>query len=179
MEPNSASKTAWRWFWAWEDGKEERWLEEMARQGWRLVSGGIVYRFVRDTPAEVRYRLDWRPGTNAALKEYFDLCRDSGWQHVCSFGSWYYFRASDPAAPELYTDRASLAGRYKRLIGFLALISLPNLMGLVNTLTGGGPPARLRVALIASQAALTLLVAYAIIRLALHIRQLKSGPAHS
>lgn len=176
MEPESKTKV--RWFWAWEAEKEERWLEAMAREGWHLASGGIVFRFMKGAAAEVRYRLDWRTGTNSSLKEYFDLCRDAGWQRVCAFGSWYYFRTADASAPELYTDRASLAERYKRLIALLVILAIPQIMSLKTTwpLRDGAPV--LAPWLHAVQAALVALLVYAAVRLWLLIRQLKSeaGP---
>lgn len=176
MEPESRTRTDVRWFWAWDAAKEERWLEAMARDGWRLVSGGIVFRFVRDTPAEVRYRLDWRTGTASSLKDYFDLCRDAGWQRVCSFGSWYYFRATDSSAPELYTDRASLAERYKRLIALLAILAIPQVLSLSTTWPLRDGSTTLAPWLHTIQAALLALLAYAAVRLWLHIRQLKGDP---
>lgn len=175
MKRESETRTELRWFWAWDAAKEERWLESMARQGWHLVSGGILFRFVKGMPAEVRYRLDWRTGTSSTLKEYFDLCRDAGWQRVCSFGSWYYFRTADPSAPELYTDRESLAGRDKRLIALLAILAIPQAASLSAMLShGGGAP--LSTWLYAVQAALLAVLAYAAVRLVLHIRHLKSDP---
>lgn len=170
MKRESETRTEVRWFWAWDAAKEERWLESMAREGWHLVSGGIVFRFVKGAPAEVRYRLDWRTGTNAALKEYFDLCRDAGWQRVCSFGSWYYFRATDPSAPELYTDRESLAGRDKRLIALLAILAIPQALSLstARPLWDGLPSHAPWL-----HAAVLALLLYAIVRLALHIRRLR------
>lgn len=34
-----------RWFSAWNDRREERWLEEMAREGWHLRSGPFPCAF--------------------------------------------------------------------------------------------------------------------------------------
>ena len=44
-------KHVFRLFSAWNDAKEERWLEEMAQTGWHLVSGPIVYCFEEGAPA--------------------------------------------------------------------------------------------------------------------------------
>ncbi len=32
-----------KWFWAWQDDKEERWLEEMSERGLHLVSPGVLW----------------------------------------------------------------------------------------------------------------------------------------
>ena len=50
----------WHWFWAWQDGAEEAWLEAMAREGLHLKSASIVeYTFQRGEPKHVVYRLDY------------------------------------------------------------------------------------------------------------------------
>jgi hypothetical protein len=127
MEGESATCSRVKWFWAWDAPKEEKWLERMAREGWFLVSGGIVFRFVRGTPSECRYRLDYRTESGQALSEYLGLCRDAGWEHVDRFANWHYFRCADPAAPELHTDPESLAASYKRLLVFLVILLVLNL----------------------------------------------------
>lgn len=55
-------KHVFRLFFAWNDAKEERWLQEMAQTGWHLVCGPIVYCFEQWVPAQMRYRLDSRRG---------------------------------------------------------------------------------------------------------------------
>jgi hypothetical protein len=84
-----------------------------------------LFRFVRGTQAEARYRLDWRSGISGSLKEYFDRCRDAGWARVRSFGSWQYVRTADATAPELSADRDSLVERYRRLLVLLVVLMTP------------------------------------------------------
>jgi hypothetical protein len=176
MLRGAETKKAVRWFWAWDAEKEERWLEEMARTGWHLVSGGILFRFAKGRPEEVRYRLDWRPARSPELQEYFDLCRDAGWERVCGFNNWHYFRTADAAAPELYTDRTSLVERYRKLTGLIAILGLPNLIFTLlgpdqRTETGG----QFRMGLWAVQLALSGLIGSAVFRMWKLIRQLKNG----
>jgi hypothetical protein len=33
-------KKIWKWFWVWDFEKEERWLNQMAMEGWVLVDVG-------------------------------------------------------------------------------------------------------------------------------------------
>ena len=49
-----------RWFWAWDDEKEEQWLREMAQKGWHLLSVSIPgnYTFEQGAPKGYVYRLD-------------------------------------------------------------------------------------------------------------------------
>jgi len=37
-------KKVFRWFWVWDFEKEERWLNEMAAQGWALKKAGCTIR---------------------------------------------------------------------------------------------------------------------------------------
>lgn len=169
----SETKTAVRFYFAWEAEKEERWLEEMARAGWHLTSGGIVFRFRRGEAAEVRYRLDYRNEHGEALREYVGLCRDAGWEHVARFGGWLYFRTADAAAPELYTDAASLAERYKRLIALLAVLLVVNVSGAARFVDHPGRFDALRDAIYLVQTGVVLLLVYAIVMLGLRWRRLR------
>jgi len=95
----------WRLFFVWEEDKEERWLEEMASQGWHLIKGGLRFVFERGEPAEIRYRLDYRRRFPQGEGEYFTMYRDAGWEHICDFKQWHYFRSPAAAgAPDIYTD---------------------------------------------------------------------------
>ena len=48
----SETKTLHRNFWVWEFEKEERWLNEMAQEGWALQNAGFcTYTLKRRNPA--------------------------------------------------------------------------------------------------------------------------------
>ena len=129
------TKRVLRPFWAWRDDDEERWLGRMARQGWHLVKGGILFRFRRGEPKEVVYRLDFRTREELDRGEYLRLFRDAGWEHVCDLGPWHYFRADAAAgASEIYSDTDSLIGKYRRVLRMLAIFGVANLIGLANNL---------------------------------------------
>ena len=54
-------KTVYKWFWVWDFEKEERWLNEMALDGWALVGvGWCRYTFERTEPGEYTIRLEMR-----------------------------------------------------------------------------------------------------------------------
>jgi len=131
----SERKCVFRLYTAWNDDKEERWLEEMARSGWHLVSGPFPYTFERGAPAEIRYRLDYPP-QDSNLPEYLRLCHDAGWERVCESAGWQYFRTASAEAPEIYTDNASRIGKYRRqmvICLFLAITTtLPNIPGMLD-----------------------------------------------
>jgi len=50
-----------KWFWAWQDEQEEKWLSEMSRQGLHLQRPVVFgqYIFERDERREYAYRLDF------------------------------------------------------------------------------------------------------------------------
>ena len=173
--PGPSSRTHFRFFFAWEADKEELWLERMARDGWRLTHGGIFFRFVQSPPCADRYRLDYRTESGEKLRDYVDLCKDAGWEHVSRFAGWHYFRTSDPAAPELHSDPASLAERYKHLLALLLVIFGINVLFMLTDLNR---PPRGRFGDFYAffewvRAALVALLAYAIYRIAAFIRELR------
>ena len=55
----SETKTLHKWFWVWEFEKEERWLNEMAQEGWALTCGGFcTYTFEKCEPGEYIIRVE-------------------------------------------------------------------------------------------------------------------------
>jgi hypothetical protein len=113
-----------RWFWAWQDHKEEAWLESMAREGWHLKEVALLnYTFERGEPREVVYRLDFRPSKEMA--EYVEFVRGAGWEYIGQMSSWLYFRApaEESKTTELYTDAEGKIAKYQRVIGILVITS--------------------------------------------------------
>jgi hypothetical protein len=124
-----------KWFWAWQDDKEEQWLGEMARQGLHLNRPGIFgqYSFTQGKPQEVVYRLDFI--TSARKKEdYYQLFKDSGWEHVGELGGWQYWRKAmqEGVTPEIFTDADSKIQKYRRLLGFLIILMPIYVISLLN-----------------------------------------------
>ena len=84
--------TKFKWFWTWQDDREEAWLGEMARADWHLKSLGLpgFYTFIAGEPRNDVYRLDFvmdRKDYQAYLRQF----RDAGWEHVGEMGGWQYF----------------------------------------------------------------------------------------
>jgi hypothetical protein len=113
-----------RWFWAWQDYKEEAWLESMSREGWHLQDVGfLTYSFARGEPQAWVYRLDFR--TTKDTPDYIEFVREAGWHYVGKMSSWLYFRlpaeAGQPA--ELYTDSEGKIAKYQRVVSILVVTS--------------------------------------------------------
>ena len=112
------------WFWAWEDEKEERYLREMALQGWHFQSVGFpgIYTFLKEAPRNDFYRLDFF--TDRKEKEaYIQLFRDAGWRHAGEYGSWQYFRKTgrEDEILEIFTDNESKQRKYGRILFFMII----------------------------------------------------------
>ncbi len=167
------TKTVVKLFLVWQDEDEERWLEQMSREGWHLKRGGIVFRFVKGAPSQTRYRLDYLRGVGRKLEEYFTLFADSGWEHVCSFANWHYFRSNDAAAPEVFTDTESRAAKYRRVLTVLVAVLCLNLLQLFTHSARERAAAHGYGWVIVVWGSVLLLLTYAVVRTWLRIRRLR------
>jgi len=93
----------------------QTWLEDLAAEGLLLEADGTlfgVYTFRRAAPCTVRYRLvpirqkkgffnDTGDGPDEEEAEFTASC---GWEYLLRCGSFYVYRAADPAARPLHTD---------------------------------------------------------------------------
>jgi len=171
-------KTVFRVFWAWNDDKEEHWLRRMAQAGWHLVRPrGFFYRFEKGDPADIVYRLDYQNPGKSGRTEYLNLFKDAGWEHVAEFSNWHYFRipAGDGPPPEIHTDTESRIAKYRRLLGILGIIMIAVWVPVLTNLREHRQPDLLWGVIRGVQITCAFIMAYAIVRLGLKIRQLKKG----
>lgn len=165
-----------KWFWAWQDEKEEAWLHKMAMQGLHLQSVGPFgyYKFLEGEPRNDYYRMDYIMDRKD-YENYLQLFKDADWEHLGEMGGWQYFRttAKGDSIPEIYTDNASKATKYKRLITFL-VVFLPIFITLTTRpLDGSSSFAGLYFAGKMFGMFLTLLYVAAMIKIFQRIKQLK------
>jgi hypothetical protein len=68
-------------------------------------------------------------------EDYLQLFRDAGWENVAETSGWHYFRQKAQPGEELeiYTDAESKISKYQRLLLFLAILTLPLFIALINT----------------------------------------------
>lgn len=133
MQPHTIVRR--RWFWAWQDHKQEAWFESMSREGWHLQNvDWLTYTFERGEPTEYVYRLDYRPDKDE--HEFQAFVQEAGWQTIAKTTGWLYFRlpAQSGQPAELYTDPEGKIARYKRLIGITAATSPVYMVILVSQL---------------------------------------------
>jgi hypothetical protein len=114
-----------RWFWAWDDEKEEAWLSEMAQKGWHFQSAAMpgYYTFEYSEPRDDVYRLDYFPDFKDK-SDYLQLFLDAGWDYKGEMNGWQYFRktAANGEAPEIFSDSESKTRKYRRILLVLVAI---------------------------------------------------------
>ncbi|MEI3598097.1 MULTISPECIES: DUF2812 domain-containing protein [unclassified Oceanobacillus] len=98
--------------------KEEKWLAQMASDGYHLQRVSFGYQFRRGEPEKTTIKIDYRVFKNK--EDYIDYCtmfEDSGWKHLAgtrSSGFQYFQKMDDTAEDDIFSDQASKAVRYKR-----------------------------------------------------------------
>jgi hypothetical protein len=176
METTTCTK--FRWYWAWQDHREEEWLGNMSREGWHLESFSLpgVYHFRKGAPKNYVYRLDFQTSPMKDREIYLQLFRDAGWEHLGSLSAWEYFRkeALPGEEPEIFTDPESKIKKYQRIIGWL-FIFFP-VMLVLNITTGRDPSEAGYLGLIPRciMAGILILYLIAILRIGNRIRQLRN-----
>jgi hypothetical protein len=130
-----------RWFWPWQDDKEETWLEEMSAGGWHLQSVGLpwTYTFAQGTARPYIYRLDYMYMDKKKLAEYLQIFQDAGWEYLGEMSNWRYWRKpADASGPvEIFTDNESKIKKYQRALLFLGFLLLILILLAMNLFNGG------------------------------------------
>ena len=126
-------KTLTKWFWVWDFEKEEDWLNEMAMEGWALVSVGfLTYTFERCEPGEYIIRLEMHGYDDS----YLSFMEDMGAEYIGRVFKWIYFRrASELGQFDIFSDIDSKIAHLKNIYTMILLIGIGNLLiGLGNSL---------------------------------------------
>jgi len=173
------TKRLFRWFWPWQDEQEEAWLSHLAgERGLHLVSLAPpgIYTFAIGEPRAMVYRLDYQYLKGQDRPSYLQLFRDAGWEHVGQMSNWQYFRRPvvEGEENEIFTDPASKAEKYRRVLPLLVLISILLGAQLRSSLYSRWPSTGLEVTRFLLFSVLMLLI-YSIVRIGLRIRQLSPG----
>lgn len=99
---------------AFHEDWEMKKLGKLAKKGWILDSFKyLCYGLKKSEPEEVVFCVDYNEDKDD-LEYYFDIFKESGWKHVCSYDSFHFFKAKEGTAP-IYTDKDSLSSKYKRM----------------------------------------------------------------
>ena len=130
------SRTMRKWYWVWDFDKEERWLNEMAMEGWALCGVGFCsYTFERCEPGEYTVRTEMR----GADPEYVSFMEEIGAEYVGRMLQWIYFRRRAEDGPFELFDLDAKISHLERIARMLWVIGIANLLiGVFNTLANGG-----------------------------------------
>jgi hypothetical protein len=120
--------------------KEEKWLEEMAQQGYQLESHSIGYKFRQAQPEDAVIRIDYRKFKKQ--EDFIDYCtlfEDSGWKHIAgtkNSGTQYFKKLDKDSEEDIFSDKQSKAAKFKRLSEMfvqIAICYLPLFVALIST----------------------------------------------
>jgi hypothetical protein len=122
----SEIKKQFKFFWPWQDQKQEKWLEEQSKNGFHLKKPNNligIYTFETGAPEDFIYRLDFQSDLNDKNDAYIQLFEDAGWEYLGE-SSWQYFRKSfeEDANNEIFTDNQSKLSKYNRLVWYQGII---------------------------------------------------------
>lgn len=134
-------KKQFKCFTIFEYEKEQDYLQEMHKSGWKFVkiTGLGMYHFEKCIPQDVVYQLDYNKEGLAHKEEYLKMFDDCGWEYIQDFLGYSYFRkavAEDGVAEEIFCDEESrfqmmqrvLKGRMLPLLTIFLAILLPQFM---------------------------------------------------
>lgn len=135
------TKTEWKFFSISEWKKEETYLREQHKRGWKFVrvSGFCAYHFETCTPEDVVYQLDYNQDGIANKEEYVKMFGDCGWEYLQDYVGYSYFRkpaSQMDGTEEIFCDDASrldmmnrvFKGRLIPLLAIFFLIIIPQLI---------------------------------------------------
>lgn len=141
------TKKQFKWFTIFEYEKEQNYLREMHRAGWKFIKldGLCMYHFEKCHPQDVVYQLDYNKDGRENRDEYLKMFDDCGWEYIQDYAGYSYFRKSvvkDGVAEEIFCDEESkfemmqrvMKGRMIPLLIIFFLTLLPQfLINLLST----------------------------------------------
>lgn len=119
--------------------KEEKWLNDMAKEGYQLEEVSFGYKFRNAEPEDTIIRIDYR--TFKSEEDFIDYCtlfEDSGWKHISGTkysGAQYFKKINNSSENDIFSDKLSKAGKYKRVSDMWGTISIAYLPILVVLMT--------------------------------------------
>jgi len=105
--------------------EEQEFLMKHHREGWKLISFNRKYEFEKCSPEEYCYQLDFNPEQKGE-EDYIQMFVDCGWEFICKFREWYYFRKQKAVGEEcsIFSDKESKIDMCKKVLNKQALITV-------------------------------------------------------
>lgn len=113
-------KRVFKYFTIMEYEQEQEYLRKQHRAGWRFdrVAFPGIYSFVKCEPEDVVYQLDYNQDRKKDMGGYVQMYRDCGWEYICDFVDYSYFRKPVSAMQgeeEIFNDDASKLDMLERV----------------------------------------------------------------
>ena len=131
----SETKKLHKVFWVWEFEKEERWLNEMAQEGWALTQAGFcTYTFEKGEPGEYIIRLEMIDNS----PKFQSFMEELGAEAVGNCVNWAYFRRKAELGEfNMFSDIDSRIAHLDKIGKMLFLLCMANIViGICNTFNG-------------------------------------------
>lgn len=130
-------KTIYKFYWAWQFDKEEKWLNECSAKGLHLCDVGICrYTFEEGEPGAYSHKLELLENwpTHPESEAYIRFLEETGVEMVGRLLRWVYFRKKTEEGPfDLFSDLDSRIKHLNRIqFLFLPLMFLEFSAGVSN-----------------------------------------------
>ncbi len=114
------TKKEFKWFSISDYDKEQEYLGEMHKNGWKLkkIAWPGIYCFEKCAPKDVVYQLDYNPEGISSKTEYVKMFSDCGWEYLFDFVGYSYFRKESDnmnGEEEIFCDDESRLDMMKRV----------------------------------------------------------------
>ena len=115
-----ATKKEWKYFSIFNHEKEEEYLRDQHKAGWKFVkvAGLGVYHFEKCQPEDVIYQLDYNQEGLKNKAEYVQMFSDCGWEYIQDYADYSYFRKSAAdmhGDEEIFCDENSRTAMMERV----------------------------------------------------------------
>lgn len=126
-------------FWVWQFEDEEKWLNQMAQDGWALCDVGFCrYTFEQCQKGEYTFKLELlanHTGHSESVK-YINFITDTGAEYIGNVLRWVYFRQKTTNGKfELLSTRATRIKFFERVCSLFSGFAIANgLIGVSNLL---------------------------------------------
>ncbi len=122
-------------FWMWEFEKEEKWLNDLAKNGLELIDipNPFLYYFKKSNDMK-NIKIEYLFGKDKLEKEkYIDFLKSTGIEHIKGNKGWHYFKSFNNENFEIYSDNTSKIKLYNRILKPLWIVVVLNLIaGFIN-----------------------------------------------
>jgi uncharacterized protein YacL len=161
----------------WSFDKEERWLNDMAAQGWALDDVGFCrYEFESCEPGEYVIGLEMLEErlNHPKSQDYLGFLKETGVELVGALFRWVYLRSLSNADNVLFSDTDSLIRHMDRVIALPGMLTIATMLMIPNQVTNFLDDRDISSLIVMMlSVGVTLLMAYAFVRIYVKRQKLK------